>query len=68
MFTIEVPHNADEVNIWFSSTLNGGSTEESWGISDVKIEYVSNTPAPQDKVTWKRSYFGANSLAKSNDA
>lgn len=72
-FSVEIPHTAtSEYNVWFTTTLNSDSTNESWGLSDVRIELFQD-PTPMqttikltDKKEWSESYFSQKSLVNTN--
>ena len=42
--TIEVPHTDRELNVIFLTTLNQPPTDESWGISDLRVEFIQDEP------------------------
>lgn len=58
-----ITHTADSATIKFSSSLDQGANDESWGISDVIVEYYGEECAwGYDGVPTTESLFGTECL------
>jgi len=63
-----IDHTSSTAEIKFVSTINQGSNDESWGISDVYVEYLSDNgscestpePGPNDNCIIGEGFWSGN--------
>lgn len=68
-FSVDIPHTSNSFTIWIAGVLNEGNTNESWGVSDIKIElFLDEEPTPKKAYpVLSKVFFDQNSLVNAND-
>lgn len=50
-FFVEIPHQGKEFTVIIMGELNGDTTDESWGISDLQIQVYSDERDTENRIT-----------------